>query len=402
MLSSKFIKFMRALKMENNEKLSTILELGRIGVRISEEYSTRIDLLEIDQCLYLSDFQTPQLEKSEKHLLNLVKTKDPLFSLMEYYDNYPYSYSDISCIFKGCLKTGVEISIKGINPTSKNNYFKNLHKLKTSLKHRKIFMPWLNQKYKVNDILDKLDEYSQEKFSLRNEIRFTKIMQESLNIYTDVEFLKRMRVPKIYSYLSSDNLIVTEYIYGTYFYELLEYKRLLYKDVLDLIKIQLFFIFKIGIFHNNLHSGNLILSDEGKIYFLDCNTISILKLELRSVLYNILRCLVEKKYKSAVFFLNSISNQKLSEEELGKLVKNIEFIRLSEISKKVPVIAKVMLAFKEAINIGMNFDEEIYPIFKSFIYLEKLAQKTKSKNTIFSDDLSQILEELEVIINQSN
>lgn len=402
MLSSKFIKFMRALRNGENEKLSSILELGRVGVRIAEEYSTRFDLLDVNQCLYLSEFQTPQLERAEKHLLNLVKTKDPLFSLMEYYDNYPYSYSDISCIFKGCLKSGVEISIKGINPTAKSAYFKNLHKLESSLKHRKLFMPWLNQKYKVNEILNNLEEYSLEKFSLRNEIRFTKIMQESLDIYKDLEFLKRVRVPKIYAYLSSDNLIVTEYIYGTYFHELLNYRRLAYKDVLDLIKIQLFFIFKIGIFHNNLHSGNLILSDEGKIHFLDCNTISTLKSDLRIVLHHILKSLIKKNYKEVALSFNSISSVKFDEGELEKLEEAIAQAYDSEVSNKNPLVGKIMEVFRVVANSGIVFDGEIYPIFKSFIYLEKLVEKTKDKNTIFSEDFIRILDELESVIKPNN
>ena len=120
MLSSKFINFMKAINSGRLEKLSCVVELGRVGVRMAEEYSTRFDLLDVEQCLYLSEFQTPQLEKAEKHLLNLVKKNDPLFSLLEYYDNYPYSYSDINYFFKGCLKSGVEISIKAVNPSARS------------------------------------------------------------------------------------------------------------------------------------------------------------------------------------------------------------------------------------------------------------------------------------------
>lgn len=112
MLSTKFIKFIKSFKCKNNSDLDCIVYLERLGIRIAQEYSTRFDLLSIDKCLYLTEFQTPVLEKAEKHLLNLVPKFDPLFSLMEYYDNYPYSYSDINYSFKGCLKSGVEISIK--------------------------------------------------------------------------------------------------------------------------------------------------------------------------------------------------------------------------------------------------------------------------------------------------
>lgn len=45
---------------------------------------------------------------------------------MEYYDNDSYSYSDINYLFKGCLKNGIEITIKAVNENAKKNFTKKL------------------------------------------------------------------------------------------------------------------------------------------------------------------------------------------------------------------------------------------------------------------------------------
>lgn len=399
MLSSKFINFMKALNSGEVENLTCVVGLGRVGLRMAEEYSTRFDLLEVEQCLYLSEFQTPKLEKAEKHLLNLVKKNDPLFSLMEYYDNYPYAYSDINYLFKGCLKSGVEISIKAVNPMAKNNYFKKLHKLGKSLKLHNLFMPWLNKKYKVEEILKDLEGHSLSKFDLKQEIKNTQHMIECIRKYPDVKFLKRVRFPKIYSYLSSEDMVVNEFIYGSYFYELINYKKLAYKDVLDLIKIQLFFMLKLGKFHNNLHSGNLILSDEGDIYFLDCNSISQITDELRVGMFHILKATSKKDFHSMAIHINEISKNKLTEEMLENLTKDIEHIFSTNSINYNTLIKKLMQVFKSSQKYGVIFDNSIYPIFKPFIYLNKLVEITKNKNIEFSEDLSKILYELEPLLH---
>ncbi|WP_291259368.1 AarF/UbiB family protein [Fusobacterium sp.] len=400
MLSSKFIKFMKALNSGKVENLSCVVNLGRVGLRMAEEYSTRFDLLEIEQCLFLSQFQTPALEKSEKHLLQLIKKHDPIFSLMEYYDNYPYSYSDINYFFKGCLKSGVEISIKAVNPVTKNNYFKTLLKLEKSLKLYKFFMPWLDKKYKINEILKDLEKHSLEKFNLINEIRFTKNMEECLLQYKKFSFLKRVRFPKIYSYLSSNNMVVSEFIYGDYFYDLLRYKQLQYKDVLDLIRIQLFFMLKVGVFYNNLHSGNLIMNDEKKIYFLDCNTISILIPELRTNIFAILEAIIEKDFERLAHCFNNMSLEKLSKETINKLTIDLKHSFSNDLAQSNGYIIKFMKLFKIASNHGIIFDNAIFSIFKSFIYFNKLIEKTKGKNTDFENDFKIILMELKEIIKK--
>jgi ubiquinone biosynthesis protein len=401
MFPSKFIKFMKALNSGKVENLTCVVDLGRAGLRIAEEYSTRFDLLDIEQCLYLSEFQTPTLEKAEKHLLNLIKKNDPLFSLMEYYDNYPYSYSDINYLFKGCLKSGVEISIKAVNPVAKNTYFKRLHKLEQSLKYHSFFMPWLKKKYKIDEILKDLEEHSKEKFSLGNEIRFTKSMEEHLNRHQDIHFLKRVRFPKIYAYLSSDDKVVTEYVYGSYFYELLAYRRLAYKDVLDLIRIQLFFMLKVGVFHNNLHSGNLILSDEGNIHFLDCNTVSVLETETRESIFEVLKSIAKRNFGELAYQINKLSLVKLSEEALENLIADIKFCFSTNTIQNNTLIIKLMKIFRVASNNGIVFNKDVYPIFKSFIYFDKLVEKTRNKNHPFIEDFEKILEELEEIIKNN-
>lgn len=403
MLSTKFIKFIKSFKCKNNSDLDCIVYLERLGIRIAQEYSTRFDLLSIDKCLYLTEFQTPVLEKAEKHLLNLVPKFDPLFSLMEYYDNYPYSYSDINYSFKGCLKSGVEISIKAVNKTAKNNYFKKVNALRKKLKYFSFFFPWMEKEYKIKEIIDEVEKNSLEKLTLSNEINFTDNLKEYLKPYQEKLQLEKIKFPKIYAYLSSENMVVSEYIYGTYFYDLITSKSLSYKNAMLLVKAQLFFILKIGIFYNNLHSGNLMIDENENIYYLDCNIVSNISLNTRLQLLKLFKAICLRNFPYASVILNELSEISLTTLDLEKLSTIIKEIFTNEkLLYQEVFFIKIMKSFREASKLGMIFPQEIFPVFKSLIYLDSILFVSKNKNSKIKSDILSILNEIEMIITDNS
>lgn len=402
MFSRNFIKFIKSFKSKKNSDLNCIIDLGRLGMRIAQEYSVRFDLLPIEKCLYLSEFQTPVLEKAEKHLLNLVPKFDPLFSLMEYYDNYPYLYSDINYSFKGCLKTGVEISIKAVNKTTKNNYFKKVNSLRNKLKYYSFLFPWMEKDYKIKEVFDQLEENSMQKLTLSNEIAYTTEFSENLKQYREKLHLEKVKFLKMYVYLSSEQMVVSEYIYGSYFHELIAKKALRYEDAILLIRAQLFFMLKIGKFYNNIHSANLMLDEEQNIYFLDCNTVETIAPNTKLQLFRLLKALCLGNFPYASVILNELSDSSLNSEQLEELSNTIKEIMTNSKEKTNEVFfVKVMRMFRSTALLGAVFPEKIFPIFKSFIYLDSLLFVTKNKNSKIKTDILNILNDIEEILSDN-
>lgn len=401
MLSRKFIKFIKSFKSKKLTDLNCIIDLERLGIRIAQEYSVRFDILPINKCLYLTEFQTPVLEKAEKHLLNLIPKFDPLFSLMEYYDNYPFLYSDINYSFKGCLKTGVEISIKAVNKTSKGNYFKKVNSLRNKLKYFTFFFPWMESEYKIKEIFDQLEENSLQKLTLSNEVKFTNELNEYLKAYKEKLNLEKIHFLKIYNYLSSEHMVVSEYIYGTYFYELIQTRHLKYNTVLDVLKSQLFFMLKIGRYYNNLHSGNLIIDENENVVYLDCNNVANLSPENRDHILKLLKSICLGNFPYAAVILSEMSENSLNSEQIDLLSNSIkEIISNDRVEHKEVFFIKVMKMFRSAVKLGAVFPEEIFPIFKSLIYLDSLLFVSKDKNCKIKKDVLNILNDIEEIITQ--
>lgn len=396
MLLLNFIRLVSSFHSKKFPNPDIITKLGILGIRIAQEYSSRFDVIDIEKCIYLSKFQTSDTEKEDRHLLTLLPKKSPLLSQMEYYDNDSYSYSDINYLFKGCLKNGIEITIKAVNENAKKSFTKKVNSLEKELKFFSWFYPKFNKKYKTVEIIENLKKVTEQKLNLNNEIKSTELLKDYLIQYSDYEGFARLKFPSIYAYLTSDIMLVSKYTYGTYFYQMLENRRLSYKDVLEVIRIQLFFILKIGTFHNNLHLGNIILGSDGFIYFQDCNVLSSVSDDTKLNLFKLLSAVSKYDYSKISTILNNMSDIKLEAEKMNSVsveVNNIFKNSKGSYLQKDSITKNIMRSFKSGMNNGMVFNNEIYPVIKSLIYLENMALKVKPK-TYFAEDISKILTEI--------
>lgn len=396
MLLLNFIKLISSFHSKKLPNPNIITKLGILGIRIAQEYSSRFDVIDIEKCIYLSKFQTSDTEKEDRHLLTLLPKKSPLLSQMEYYDNDSYSYSDINYLFKGCLKNGIEITIKAVNENAKKSFTKKVDSLEKELKFLSWLYPRFNKKYKTVEIIENLKNVTEQKLNLNNEIKSTELLKDYLSQYSTYKGFARLRFPSIYAYLTSDIMLVSQYTYGTYFYQMLENRRLSYKDVLEVMRIQLFFILKIGTFHNNLHMGNIILGSDGFIYFQDCNVLSSVSDETRINLFKVLSAVSKYDYSEISKILNNMSEVKIQPEKMNVLsveINNIFKNSKESYLQKDSMSKNIMHSFKAGIKYGMTFSNEIYPVIKSFIYLENMALKVKPK-TYFAEDISKILTEI--------
>ena len=396
MLLLNFIKLVSSFHSKKFPNPDIITKLGILGIRIAQEYSSRFDVIDIEKCIYLSKFQTSDTEKEDRHLLTLLPKKSPLLSQMEYYDNDSYSYSDINYLFKGCLKNGIEITIKAVNENAKKNFTKKVNSLEKELKFFSWFYPKFNKKYKTVEIIENLNKVTEQKLNLNNEIKSTELLKDYLAQYSDYKGFARLKFPSIYAYLTSDIMLVSKYTYGTYFYQMLENRRLSYKDVLEVIRIQLFFILKIGTFHSNLHLGIIILGSDGFIYFQDCNVLSSVNDETKENLFKLLSVISKYDYSEIPNILNNMSDVKIEAEKMNLVsveINNIFKNSKGSFLQKDSIVKNIMYSFKSGIKNGMVFSNDIYPVIKSLIYLENMALKVKPK-TYFAEDISKILTEI--------
>jgi ubiquinone biosynthesis protein len=135
-----------------------------------------------------------------------------------------------------------------------------------------------------------VDEFSHQ---MRKELDFVRDGKNAETLLGNMRELPDVKVPKIYWEYSGPRLLVMEYVHGV---RIDDVERLREKHDLKALAETGFHaylkqIFVDGFFHGDPHPGNLLVTDDGKLVFLDFGMVGILRPERRlaytKVLYSV-------------------------------------------------------------------------------------------------------------------
>jgi ubiquinone biosynthesis protein len=199
--------------------------------------------------------------------------------------------------------------------------------------------------------------------------------------------LARLRFPKIFTELSNENIMVSQYVPGHTLDELLEKGELKYETLLEFFRIQGFYIFKVGTFHGDIHPGNVIVH-EGLLYFIDTGAVNHAPPELSRNLFLFFHALVECDYDACASHLMAMSevppnDQQKSAVRLGvqKLYAGFSGRTVSEIS----LSRQMMETIKTAVLEGLRFPDAMFPVIKSFMFLDGMVLRCRPEADLIAD-----------------
>ncbi|MGL6100832.1 MAG: AarF/UbiB family protein [Fusobacteriaceae bacterium] len=379
-----FLGLIHSFKVNRYPKLEKIANMGLLGVRIAQEYSRRIDILSEEMCYYLLDVHSSLLPADPKHFLRMVKPRSDIFYNLEFYDNEPFAYSHVTQVYRGTLKDGTECGIKVIDRKSKKDFLDDIYGLEKGVKLFSKISPVMARMFFAKDIVENIKESTLEKIDLRREIKYTNYFAGICEDYRDDYELTNLKFPKIYKEISSEHYIVGEYISGGNVKELLNDKKMKYNKFLEIMRYHLFYIFVIGSFHSDIHAGNIIIGENGEIYFIDCNSITEIDDEFRSTFYTLLISVCDENYDEINRCIKKLSRNLIPDTKYLNFKKKSKEIKGSKFSHKI------MSLFRIASENGMVFDNNLFSVLKAFIRLEEIAYKTLPK-AFFVKDLREEL-----------
>ena len=143
--------------------------------------------------------------------------------------------------------------------------------------------------------------------------------------------------------------------------------------------------------------GNIMLSEKGEIYFLDCNNIINLSDDMREGIFKMLKSILRYDYSEIPNFMQDLSINKIDNASLNNVSVEVEKIfrdfKGATLEKNGRIITNLMLSLKAGLNNGMEFREELYSLLKSLMYLEIMAEKIAPKRN-FTEDMSNIFTEI--------
>ncbi|MBA4251734.1 MAG: hypothetical protein C0425_03680 [Chlorobiaceae bacterium] len=387
-----FLKLIQMIYGKKKPEAAKIQQMGLLAVKIGQVHALRIDFLTEETCIELSKLYRTNIPiKTEQVLKNIDKTK------FSWIDDKPLASASVGQVYKAKLVSGEDVVIKVIKSDFKKMFEKDVASVKSLFKFVIFFYPKLARVFDPIGILEHIEDYTLRELNLLNEIEGHEVLRKIYDKNKEIYDLSSLKFPKIYRELSSENIMVSEYIPGKTFDEILD-KEMSYSELLLLFKIHGFFMFNIGTFHGDIHPGNMMLNGK-KIYFIDTGAIGHVSKRLSSGLLNFFEALSVYDYDLCAQRLNEMAETGIS----GKKFENFKVkfkILYSDFKgksvKEVSLTKKMMETIKLGVNSGMAFEKGMFSIIKSLMFLDGMVLRC-NPNAVLLEDMRQFLDEFKKI-----
>jgi len=267
-------------------------ELGPTFVKFGQIMSTRTELLPpelIDQLKKLQDHANPLPFSEvraviEKSCHNFNECENWFWKV----DEMPVASASIAQVHSAILKDGTRVALKVQRPGIREIIETDLSILRSLAERVETVFP----ETRVYNPVGMVDDFAHQ---IVKELDFTRDARNADRMRRNFHNVPGIRFPKIYWEYSSTYMMVMEFVEGVR----IDDREAIVTMGLDPHQIgvrgfhaYLKMIFEDGFFHGDPHPGNLLVTKEGDIVFLDFGIVGILRPEKRQGFINLLFALV--------------------------------------------------------------------------------------------------------------
>lgn len=304
-------------------KFRMILEdLGPTFVKIGQILSNRPDLLPeayTDELSKLRDNVAPMSYQEVLDILNAQYDKK-IFQLFFSIDRNPIGSASIAQVHRAKLKNGDKVAVKVQRANIRETMVTDIKLLKKAFKILHIQQIFKNI-ISLDEVLDELLVISLEETDFLTEAEH---ITEFYNVSKDIKFMK---VPKIYKNLTTEKVLVMEYIDGIGIFDtanLSENGYDLDEIASKLAQNYLYQAIDVGYFHADPHPSNIIIQD-GKIVYIDYGMMGRLNAKNKEILEKCIVAIISDDIKSVERYL-LILGECYGEVNHSKLCQDIKMI----------------------------------------------------------------------------
>ncbi len=350
----------------------TLERLGPTFIKFGQLLSVRPDLIPKDYAKELEKLQDKTQQIPFEDVKEVIQKEfgKNISELFLNFEKEPIASASISQVHKATMKNGDKVAVKVQRPDVKRI-------METDTELMEYFARLFENnveaiaKFKPVRIVNEFKEWTEKELDFRLEARNAKRFAQN--------FMgsKTVYIPKIYDELTTEKVLVLEFIDGVELHDLDEIKKRkidfnqVIKNGFDAIFNQ---VFVYGIFHADPHPGNIIIIKNNTIAFVDFGIVGYFDEKLKNKCVDMLYGIVEQDEEAIMDTLLSMGME--TDADYEQLKSDISFIiqPLQGSSVKEIKISKVI---EEILDIGLRHKIKIPAPFvlfgKTIMTLEGVA-----------------------------
>ena len=323
-----------------------IESLGGSAVKLGQQLAMRIDLLPYEYTVELSKMLDRMKPFPVEYAIGRIEAflGRPLGEVFKEFNPVPIGSASVACVFSAYLESGERVAIKIRRPQIGEKFVADcaaLGLVLKSLEFLTVLRPGLSHNFLYDFrsmLLDELD------FS--KECRYTELFRR--RVHKRMSFVS---APKVYPELSSEDILVTEFLEGIWLREMLNAVEQHDEPALDLLASQgiypelvarrllranQFGVFENLLFHADPHPSNVVVQRDSRIVFIDFGACGVYTSRERNIWrqfsYYHQQEDVGRMVQSAVALLEPLPP--IDIDELGKRLENLFWDHLNAFKSK--------------------------------------------------------------------
>lgn len=281
-------------------------ELGPTFVKIAQVLSTRPDIISDP---YIEEFQKLQDDVKPvgfQAIKDIVETelRTSLDAIFAHFEPEAMASASIAQVHKAQFMDGTDVVVKVKRPGIEEKIYNDLRLLK-QMAFLVRFIPQTSV-WNPREVVEELWEALEQELNFHNEANN---IQRFRDFHKDIKFIT---IPRVYPEMSTRNIITMEYIDGIKVSAKLDLVEAGYDLEEISAKITYNFmdqVFEHGVFHADLHPGNILISDN-RIAYLDFGLVGNLNERLRKHFNRLLTGVVRGDLDQVINSIINIASKK--------------------------------------------------------------------------------------------
>ncbi|MGV0834067.1 ABC1 kinase family protein [Mycolicibacterium thermoresistibile] len=346
---------------------------GAFGEPLSREFRSLLD-------------RVPPADPAAVHKLFREDLGAAPAELFKSFDEQPFASASIAQVHYATLHTGEEVVVKIQRPGIRRRVTADLQILKHGA--RLVELAKLGRRLSAQDVVADFADNLAEELDFRLEAQSMDTWVAHMHASP---LGKNIRVPQVYWDLTSQRVLTMERVTGARIDDVAALRKKGF-DGTELVKALLFSLFegglRHGLFHGDLHAGNLYVDDAGRIVFFDFGIMGRIDPRTRWLLRELVYALLVKKDHAAagkiVVLMGAVGTTRPEAEaakDLEKFATPLTMSTLGDMS--YAEIGRQLSALAEAYDVKLP--RELVLIGKQFLYVERYMKLLAPRWQMMSD-----------------